>query len=274
MKRLTDGRETWSALLNWDKGQAPSERLSAQVLRYEKFESIDPSHPLGGQDGTKDILCKKYDKELVAACFFPRGQKSFKEIKKKFKEDAEGIDSNKAEGIVFITNQELRLSERDDLKAEIDSKYQVEIYHLERIASLLNSPENYGIRLEFLDIEMTKEEQLAYMVTKDQVIHDLTSFIKQIVPATSQFMLEESLKTAIEVIPEYIPVNNISYALYPKPYHKCSYCKYGFKIAGSRLDYITGGTAMYTASVMVGPAIGIKLITCPKCGNTEEFFGI
>ena len=30
--RRSDGRETWHRLLEWDKGQAPAERLAAVVL--------------------------------------------------------------------------------------------------------------------------------------------------------------------------------------------------------------------------------------------------
>ena len=44
----------------------------------------------------------------------------------------------------------------------------VQIYHLERIASLLNTPSFYGIRMEFLDIEMSKEEQLSFFADQDQ----------------------------------------------------------------------------------------------------------
>ncbi len=45
---------------------------------------------------------------------------------------------------------------------ETDEALDVRIYHLERIANILNMPKMYGIRLEYLEIEMTKEEQPAY----------------------------------------------------------------------------------------------------------------
>lgn len=45
---------------------------------------------------------------------------------------------------------------------ETDEALDVRIYHLERIANILNMLKMYGIRLEYLEIEMTKEEQLAY----------------------------------------------------------------------------------------------------------------
>ena len=65
----------------------------------------------------------------------------------------EGVYRNGAKGIAFITNQELE---------ETDEALDVRIYHLERIANILNMLKMYGIRLEYLEIEMTKEEQLAY----------------------------------------------------------------------------------------------------------------
>jgi hypothetical protein len=59
MPRRTDGDETWMRLQLWTKGQKPAERLSAHIISAEGYTSIDPSHPLGGRDGLKDIICTK-----------------------------------------------------------------------------------------------------------------------------------------------------------------------------------------------------------------------
>ena len=56
MRRRTDGDETWMRLQTWTKGQKPAERLAAHILSTEGYQSIDPSHPLGGRDGIKDIV--------------------------------------------------------------------------------------------------------------------------------------------------------------------------------------------------------------------------
>jgi len=56
MARRMEGRETYHRLLEWDKGQAASERLAALILSSEGFDGIDPSHSLGGKDGGKDIV--------------------------------------------------------------------------------------------------------------------------------------------------------------------------------------------------------------------------
>ncbi len=159
--RRAEGRETFYRLLEWDKGQAASERLAALILEQEGFRDIDPSHPLGGKDGGKDMLCEFNGFKWIGAVYFPRGQQSFSAIKKKYRYDLEGVYRNGAKGIAFITNQELSLMERKTLE-ETDDTLDVRIYHLERIANILNMPKMYGIRLEYLEIEMTKEEQLAY----------------------------------------------------------------------------------------------------------------
>lgn len=275
MARQTDGRETWHRLVNWDKEQAPSERLSAQILISEKFESVDPSHPLGGRDGLKDIICTKEGKKYITGCYFPRGQETLNNIKKKFSEDAEGLVKNSVEGFIFITNQELRLGERDELISLIDSKFEVILYHLERLATLLNSPANYGIRLEFLDIEMTKEEQLSFMATKDGIILDLIGYLKQ--QTKSVEMNPKENATSIEVQPEYIPpATGLNAFRFRRPYNKCSYCGFGYKIVGSRLDNYSGST-FSGSTIAFHPVIedrifsGSRIITCPKCGNTESY---
>ena len=165
--RMSEGRETFNRLLNWDRGHAPSERLAAIILSKEGFNGVDPSHPLGGKDGLKDMTLSSDGKRWIGAVYFPRGQQSFPDIKKKFAHDLDGVKANNAEGLAFVTNQELRLGERKIL-TELMPEVDVQIYHLERIASLLNTPSFYGIRMEFLDIEMSKEEQLSFFADQDQ----------------------------------------------------------------------------------------------------------
>lgn len=164
--RKQDGRETFDSLLKWDKGSTPSERMAATLLASDGFNTVDPSHPLGGPDGGKDVLLKKNDDVLIAAVYFARGQQSFSEIKTKFSSDCEGIQKSDSSGIIFFTNQELRLAERKQLR-DVVPDYLVDIYHLERVALLLNLPVNYGVRQEYLQIEMTREETTAFLAQRD-----------------------------------------------------------------------------------------------------------
>lgn len=165
MGRRNSGNETWHRMSEWDKGQTSAERLAAQILIYEGYQNIDPSHPLGGKDGKKDISFLYNGEKWIAGVYFPRGPKKFNEIKAKFLTDFAGVSPNQAAGFVFITNQELTLGERDTLR-DIASEVDVEIYHLERLATILNTPVNYGVRLEFLDIDMTKEEQISFFASQ------------------------------------------------------------------------------------------------------------
>ena len=147
----------------WRGDQIGAERLSATVLHIEGFSSIDPQCPLGGPDGLKDVLCEKNGWKYVAAAYFPTSEKTLSEVKAKFVHDLDGVGNNKADGIVFLTNQALTPTERQVLIDEADGLgHKSIIYHLERLRALLDSPSGYGVRLEFLDIEMTREEQLSF----------------------------------------------------------------------------------------------------------------
>ncbi|MGG4443723.1 hypothetical protein [Brevibacillus fortis] len=184
-RRRTDGDETWNRLLEWTKGQKAAERLAGHIIHSSGYTSIDPSHPLGGKDSLKDFICAKDGVIWIGAAYFPRGHKDFKTIKKKFLSDLEGVYKNSVEGIIFITNQELTITERKKLMSVSKSTY-VEVFHLERLVHILNNPINYGIRLEFLDIEITTEEQLAYFAERDKTILELSEKIDQITKRLTQ----------------------------------------------------------------------------------------
>jgi hypothetical protein len=175
----TDGDETWNRLLNWTKGQKPSERFAAHILSSEGFKSIDPSHPLGGKDGLKDIISMKDNLQWIAGAYFPRGQKNFKEIAKKFMSDINGIKRNNVSGLAFVTNQELTLRERKQLK-DLGKPHTIEIFHLERMTHILDTAKNYGTRLEFLDIELSKEEQLSYFACRDEKMTGLSEKLEHL----------------------------------------------------------------------------------------------
>ena len=144
--------ETWHRLREWTNGQAPSERLASQILSHDGFTNVDPSHPLGGRDGGKDGLCFKDEFIWAIAAYFPRGQKKFNEICKKFRSDLSKVSSENYKAFAFVTNQELTLAERQSLKG-INKSIAVEIYHLERITGILDQPAMNSVRKQFLNIE-------------------------------------------------------------------------------------------------------------------------
>ena len=65
-------------------------------------------------------------------------------------------------------NQPLTLDERKGLHGRCD--VDLEIYYLERLRAILDSPKGYGLRLEFLGISMAKEEQVAFFSSLQQDI--------------------------------------------------------------------------------------------------------
>ena len=153
----------------WRGDQVRAERLVAALLHIEGFTSVDPQCPLGGPDGLKDVLCEKNGWKYVAAAYFPTTDQTLGAVERKFKHDLDGVKSNSANGIVFITNQQLSPAEREGLIDEAASKgHAAIVYHLERVRAVLDSPSGYGIRLEYLDVEMQREEQLSFFALWDR----------------------------------------------------------------------------------------------------------
>jgi fido (protein-threonine AMPylation protein) len=133
-------------------------------LHLESFEDVDPQHPLGGPDGLKDVRCSKDGKTWIAAAYFPPAAPTFTEIRTKFDHDFAGVAANGAQAFAFFVNQPLTIAEREELQSRT-AGVPVEIYHLERIRALLDTPKGCGIRLEYLRIPMTESEQWAFWST-------------------------------------------------------------------------------------------------------------
>ncbi|MEN9868063.1 MAG: hypothetical protein RL748_3653 [Pseudomonadota bacterium] len=150
--------ETWHRLREWTYGQAPSERLAAQILLDQGYTDFDPSHPLGGPDGGKDALCRKDGQPWLMAVHFPRGQQSLKAIQTKLQDDLAGVAKNQVVGMAFVTNQELTLSERTKL-SKLCAPVLLDIFHLERIAMVLDRAHMAPVRQQFLYIDTPSPPQ-------------------------------------------------------------------------------------------------------------------
>lgn len=248
--RRPAGRETWHRLLEWDRGQADSERLAARLLAAEGFDAIDPSHPLGGRDGGRDILCKRDGESCVVGIYFPRGQQKQIDIVSKFESDLAKADKFSAAGFVFVTNQELTLSERAQLQA-LSEKLWIEVYHLERIASCLDSPNGYGLRLEFLQIEMTKEEQVSFINSRDQLLYEIRAAVLR----KPDLKAADGIKTVQVQSPDLLSAYS---ALTGSKLMECKKCETIFRATRNPL---VG---------MIDPD-GVSVVTCPNCGHTQRF---
>lgn len=92
------------------------------------------------------------DEPWSMAVYFPRGEKHYQEIKTKFQSDAKKAKEQDSKGIAFVTNQELRLSERKELE-DSASPLKVVLFHLERVAGILDRPEMESVKRQFLSID-------------------------------------------------------------------------------------------------------------------------
>ena len=68
-------------------------------------------------------------------------------------------------------------------------------------------PKSYGIRLEFLDIEMSKEEQLAFIASRDESIGRLQSTLDQIVESLRSSELFNNL--SMDQLNQSVPLEKI-----------------------------------------------------------------
>jgi fido (protein-threonine AMPylation protein) len=172
---------TETDLRDWRLGQIIAERLCAGIMHASGFVDVDPQATLGGPDGRKDIVAYRDSRKLIAAVYFPPTVPTFAEIRAKYRHDREGVASNQADGFVFFVNQHLTLGQRQELAGSTGTD---EIFHLERIRSLLDSPRGYGLRLEYLNRPMTPEEQLSLFNSQRQdVLHHLLTTQDQAVIA-------------------------------------------------------------------------------------------
>ena len=254
--RRDGGRETWNRLREWDKGQADSERLSAGLIALEGFHAIDPSHPIGGPDGGKDILCARDGAMHIVGVYFPRGQQSFSKIKTKFTEDLENALSNKAEAFVFVTNQELKLKERAELE-DLAAPTPSIIFHLERVATILNNVAGYALRLEFLQIPMTVEEQLAFINDRDERYIELFERLQK---ADKRVAKSNGI---VDVKVETDAWNPYSAVSIPDPNRprlmECKSCEEIFRAVPAEPWYFGIGYS------------GLSTVSCPACGKVQRF---
>lgn len=158
----------------WRYGSIQAERLAASVLRLEKYQNVEPQAPLGGGDDGADILCDRGGRLWVGAAYFPPTKQDFKDIERKFTSDLNGAKKRGRHGIIFITNQRMTRGERQALvEVALQKKQECIVYDIERILGVLDSPEGYGVRVGYLRISMSLEEQIAYFASRENVLESV-----------------------------------------------------------------------------------------------------
>ena len=152
-----------------DSNQVMRERMCLAVLPLlGPFTQEKPRRPKGGRDGGRDIECI-YQRTTLAwgAVGFRNGggadDSARKEAEGKFKEDlGRALGENPSlEAFVFFTNVDLTPTQRETLVKYAHGKNvkTIEIFDMERLRHVLDSPEGLIARLQYLDIPMSATEQ-------------------------------------------------------------------------------------------------------------------
>ncbi len=97
------------------------------------------------------------------AAYFPRDQQPFTQIRAKVESDFAGVATNRADALVFVTNQEIRRSERRQLQETVAGR--IELYHLERVNTILSQPSMARLRRQYLGIDSDHREAALEAVT-------------------------------------------------------------------------------------------------------------
>jgi predicted ATP-binding protein involved in virulence len=129
--------ETWHRLLNWNLGQARLERLAEELLFDQGFAKLATNNTVSESKPNGMPIFSKDSKQWLMALHFVQGEQEFSALKIKFAVELATAAKHGAAGFVFITNQELSLRQREELH-KLSGTTMVELFHLERIASILD----------------------------------------------------------------------------------------------------------------------------------------
>lgn len=155
-----------------DTNQLHREQMCLAVLASDKrFTDIRPRHPRGGPDGGRDIEATYRDnlKVFGAVGFINQANDSDdqkKKTKAKFSSDLESAISadSRLGAFVFFTNINLTIGEKDKLIEETKDQgvAYCEIFDRERIRIVLDSPDGFATRFQYLNIPLSEEEQASF----------------------------------------------------------------------------------------------------------------
>jgi hypothetical protein len=172
--RLTDER-----LKSWLNGKQPErERMCMALLgTIPGWTDIRPRRPEGGPDGGRDIEATFQSVySAFGAVGFQNGVSDSPEdkrvAKQKFRGDVTAAKGSRPEvsHFAFFTNVDLTPGEVEECVA-IGRQHGfvlVEVFHRERIRMLLDVPSGFAFRFQYLDVEMSREEQASFF----QKFHD------------------------------------------------------------------------------------------------------
>ena len=166
--RLSEERlRTWL-----DATQLERERLCAAILPLlGPYAHVQLRRPKGGPDQSRDLEALINNSLPVWGAVGFRNQVSDSRedkqwVKKKFKNDlvAAKTENPHLTAFVFFTNIDLRPAEIRSLKehAVKSGVSHCEVFYRERIRQILDSVQGMPYRLQYLSVQMSMEEQLAF----------------------------------------------------------------------------------------------------------------
>lgn len=166
--QLTEERlRTWL-----DATQSQRERLCVAVLPLlGPYSYVQPRRPKGGPDQARDLEAIMDDSVPVWGAVGFRNQVSDspqdrKWVSNKFKSDllAARAENPQLTAFVFFTNVDVRQAEVRSLKA-FAAKHGIshcEVFYRERIRQALDTVQGMPYRLQYLGVQMSLEDQLAF----------------------------------------------------------------------------------------------------------------
>lgn len=166
--KITDER-----LKSWlDTNQLDRERLCQAVLSIDKrFSNVKPRQPRGGPDGGRDLDAKYENVRLAFGAIGFQNSVNDSDLEKrqaikKFEADLERAlaEENKLKVFIFFTNINFTVKQKDSLNnlAKIKGIEYCEIYDRERIRIVLDSPDGFSIRYQYLQLPLSEAEQAAF----------------------------------------------------------------------------------------------------------------
>ena len=170
---MSDTRLTEERLRSYLNANQPArERMCLALLGLEPLLSgLQPVRPMGGPDGGKDIEGVWNNRLFYAGIGFRNNACDSSDDKRwainKCKSDLASAKKNKPDidQFIFLTNVDLTPGEREEIvQYAYELKFiNIDIYYRERLRVLLdNNPAGYPIRLQYLNIEMSGEEQISF----------------------------------------------------------------------------------------------------------------
>lgn len=193
-----------------DTNQMHREQLCLAVLALDKrFTDVKPRHPRGGPDGGRDIEARFRGEELTygAVGFLNQAadvEEKKKTIRAKFGDDLKSAceADPKPSAFVFFTNVNLTIGEKTEFVNQAQAKGFTfcDILDRERVRIVLDSPDGFAVRFQFLNIAMSEAEQASFFAKwGDDIQSVITTGFQEVHSTLSQILfLQEATRPLLQ----------------------------------------------------------------------------